>query len=111
MCDLNPTELAWANIKHYGRSHNMTGDMSLKRLEERVWEGLNRVTANNWSGFCQCVISFENEYWVKDGVMDDTIDSSVINLGTSESDDEDSELSNHAKSEEDSDSDLAHPLE
>jgi hypothetical protein len=43
--------------------------------------------------------------------MENATDSFVINLGTSESDDEDSELSNHAKSEEDSDSDLAHPLE
>jgi hypothetical protein len=43
--------------------------------------------------------------------MEDAIDSFVINLGTSESDDEGSELSNHDESEEDSDSDLAHPLE
>jgi transposase len=47
MCHLNPTELAWANIKHYVRSHNTTGDMSLKRPEELVREGLDRVTANN----------------------------------------------------------------
>jgi transposase len=96
MCDRNPIELAWANIKHYVRSHNMTEDMSLKRLEELLREGLNRVTANNWSGFCQHVVSFENEYWVKDSVMEDATDSFVINLGTSESDDEDSELSKYA---------------
>jgi hypothetical protein len=78
---------------------------------QQVREGLNGVTASNWSGFCQRVASFENEYWVKDGVMEDATDSFVINLGTSESDDVDSESSNHAESEEDSDSDLAHPLE
>jgi hypothetical protein len=109
MCDLDPIELAWANIKHYVRYHNMTGAMSLKRLEELVREGLNRVTTNDWSGFFQLVISFKNEYWVKDGVVEDEIDSFVINLGTSESDDEDIESNNHDKSEEDSDSDLAFP--
>jgi transposase len=72
MCGLNPIELAWANIKHYLRSDNMAGDMSLKRLEELAREGLNRVTANNWSVFCQHVVSFKNEYWVKDSVMEDT---------------------------------------
>jgi hypothetical protein len=79
------------NIKHYVRSHNTTGDISLNRLEEHVKERLNRVTANNWPGFCQRVVSFENEYWVKDGVMEDTITSFVINLGTNKGDDEDSE--------------------
>jgi hypothetical protein len=72
--------------------------------------GLNRGTASNWSGFCQRAVSFENGYWVKDGVMQDATDSFVINLGTSKSDDEDSETSNHDESEEDSDSDLARPL-
>jgi hypothetical protein len=91
MFDLNPIELAWTNIKYYVRFHNMTGDMSLKRLEELVRERFNRVTTNSWSGFCQCVISFENEYWVKDGNMEDAVDSFVINLGTSESDNEDTE--------------------
>jgi transposase len=31
MCDKNPIELAWrTNIKHYVRSHDTTGEMSLK---------------------------------------------------------------------------------
>jgi transposase len=30
MCNLNPIELAWANIKHYARSHNTTGDVTEK---------------------------------------------------------------------------------
>jgi transposase len=32
MCDLNPIELAWRQIKDYLRSHNTAGDMSLTRL-------------------------------------------------------------------------------
>jgi hypothetical protein len=90
MCNLNPIELVWSNIKHYVRSNNMTGHMSLKRLEELVREGLDIVRANDWSGFYQCVIFLENECWLEDGVMEDAVDSFVINLGTS-----DSELSNH----------------
>jgi transposase len=46
-CDLNPTEIAQASIKHYVRSHNTTGDMSPKKMEEPVKEGLNRATSNN----------------------------------------------------------------
>jgi hypothetical protein len=32
MCDLNPTELPWHQMKGYVRSHNTAGDMSLTRL-------------------------------------------------------------------------------
>jgi transposase len=39
---LNPTELAWANIKHYVGPHNTTEDMSLKILEELVTQQSNR---------------------------------------------------------------------
>jgi transposase len=36
MCDLNPIELAWRQIKGYVRSRNTAGDMSLSRLQELV---------------------------------------------------------------------------
>jgi hypothetical protein len=36
VCDLNPIELAWRQIKDYVRSHNMVGDMSLTRLQELI---------------------------------------------------------------------------
>jgi hypothetical protein len=48
---------------------------------------------------------------VKDDDMKGAVDSFVINLGTSGSDDGDRELSSHDRSGEHSDLDLAHPLE
>jgi transposase len=45
MCELSPIELAWAKLKRHVRSRNTTGDMSTKRIEEPVMEGLNMKTA------------------------------------------------------------------
>jgi transposase len=44
MCDLNPLELAWRQIKDYVRSHNTSEDMSLTRLQELEQEAIKGVT-------------------------------------------------------------------
>lgn len=39
LCDLNPIELAWREIKKYTESCNTTADMPLTRLQELEQEG------------------------------------------------------------------------
>jgi transposase len=51
MSELSPAELVWAKLKRHVRSRNTTGDMSMKRIEELVMEGLNEITAADWFGF------------------------------------------------------------
>jgi hypothetical protein len=55
MCELCPVVLAWAKLKCHVRSRNTTGDMSMKRTEKLVMEGLDEITAADWLGFSQHV--------------------------------------------------------
>jgi hypothetical protein len=88
MCDLNPIELAWRQLKDYVRSHNTAGDMSLTRLQELVQEVIKGVIKEDWAGYCRYVTNIENSYWEKDTIMEDIIDNFIINLGDTDSDED-----------------------
>jgi transposase len=90
MCDLNPIELAWRQIKDYVRFHNTSEDMSLKRLQELVKEAIKSVTKEDWAGYCHNVTNIENSSLEKDAIMEDVIDNFIINVGDTDSSDEDS---------------------
>ncbi|KAJ4437060.1 hypothetical protein ANN_17195 [Periplaneta americana] len=90
MCDLSAIELAWSSVKNYVRSHNTTGDMSLKRLQELVQEGLKSITKEDWTGYCKHVSDIENYYWEKEAIMEDVIDEFIINVGDADTSDDDS---------------------
>ena len=49
MCDLNPVELAWSEVKNYFHENNMTG---LKWLMNITVEGVAAMTAKDWEGYC-----------------------------------------------------------
>lgn len=90
MCDLNAIELAWSKVKRFVRDHNTTGDTSLVKLQAIVREAIKNVTAADWAGYYQHIIKLEEEYWVKDAVMEDAVDSLVISLGANEDSDDES---------------------
>lgn len=114
MCELNPIEFAWAKIKYYIREHNTSGDMSLTRLQELSADAVNAVTANDWTGFTKKVIQKEDYYWNRDFVVEEAIDSVVVNIASDNSDSENDfdEESDDDNIVEDQDSEiLATPLD
>jgi hypothetical protein len=83
-CELNPIELAWSVVKNYCRKHNKT--FTLKDIEELVPLGFAEVTPDMWTNFCSHVKKVEDEYWEKDGLIEDAMEEFVIQLSESDMD-------------------------
>lgn len=107
MCELNPIELAWAQVKHYIRNKNV-GDLNNSVLFDLTNEAINSVTAKDWRNYIEHVHKIENEYWEKDGIMETLTDDIIINLG--ENVDSTDDEQDNSTDEEDSGSELAVPL-
>lgn len=115
MCELNAVELAWAKIKRLVREKNTTGDLSLKMLTELTESAISSVTKQDWEGYCKHVEKEEEQYWKKDCILPDLVDSIIINLGGTSSDsdsdnDSDNSSTDSAVSADEFEEDLAQPL-
>lgn len=71
MCELKAIELTLAKIKRTVRDNNITGDLSLTKLQEVTKNAVASVTPADWEGYDRHVIKLENELWVKDGLLED----------------------------------------
>ena len=83
--ELNP---AWSVVKGYVAKHNKK--FTLKEVEALVPQAINSVTPTMWKKFCEHTEKVENEYWKKDGLVEDVVEEILINVGDS-SDDESSD--------------------
>ena len=83
--ELNPIELAWSVVKGYVAKHNKK--FTLKEIEELVPQGISQVTPQMWKKFCDHTVKVEEEYWKKDGLVEDIVEEILITVG--EDDDSD----------------------
>lgn len=90
-CELNPIELAWSMVKHYVKVNNTT--FKIEDVKKLLYEGIDRVTAENWQNFEKHTIEEETKFLNIDGTVDNVIDDVVISItaetSTSESEDSD----------------------
>ena len=77
--ELNPIELAWSMVKGYVAKNNKK--FTLKEIEALVPEGIRSVTPALWKKFCEHTETVEDEYWERDGLVEDVVEEIMFNVG------------------------------
>lgn len=100
MCELNPIEIAWAQLKRFIRDKNTTGEFSIKMLRELVDQGIVSITSDDWKKFCSHVLKIEDDFWTNDQYMEE-MEHLIITLnGDSSGDDTDFDSDSEASDKE-----------
>ena len=77
-CELNPIELAWASVKAYIAQHNTR--YTLQEVQRLTPEGFKHTTVDMWRNFYRCVVKVEEDYMVKDGIVEETVEEMNLQL-------------------------------
>ena len=83
-CELNPIELAWASVKAYIVRHNTR--YTLQEVERLTPEGFKHTTADMWRNIYRHVVKVEEDYMVKDGIVEEIVEEMTLTI-TPDSDD------------------------
>lgn len=97
MCELNPIEMVWAQVKHFIRTHNTTGEFTINILKDLTERAIASITKEDWQKYCKHVIDIENKFWVSDQYMEEVeplIISPNDDSSDSDSDSDDTDSSN-----------------
>jgi len=94
--DLNPIELAWAQVKNNVALHNVS--YNIHDVEERLNNNISNLSPDSWKKFVEHVKKLEDSLWEVDNVVDSFTDENriVVNLGNSS----DSETESNSELEE-----------
>ncbi|XP_046145947.1 uncharacterized protein LOC123989268 [Osmia bicornis bicornis] len=71
-CELNPIELAWAQIKNYIKTRNTT--YKLDDVQRLLYEAVEDVTAESWQNFIRHTRGEENRFLEIDQITDNMLD-------------------------------------
>lgn len=55
--------------------------------------GIESITEDDWAGYCQHIRKLENEYWIRDGLMENFVDNLIIQVNEIDSEDDEMEFS------------------
>ncbi len=84
-CELNPIEMAWAQMKNYIKKNNIK--FTLSEIERLTHTAFTVVTPNRWKSLITHVQQkVENHYWEVDGLQQELVEEFIISTeGDSES--------------------------
>ena len=96
--DLNPIELVWSDIK--GRVGESVSD-SLEVKRRLCEQAISEYSVSKWKNCCKHVRDIEDEYWSKDALIDNAIDSFIISVNNGSLSEYESESEDESSNQED----------
>jgi hypothetical protein len=82
--ELNPIEKIWASVKNWVAERNIT--FKLKEVECLVRKRFSEITINNWAAICRHVAKTEDEYILREAMLDEALEQFDFIVNTSSSD-------------------------
>ena len=104
-CDLNAIELAWAATKRYIKERNVNSELSMKEMKKLTSEALSGISKEQWSKYCDHVISVENKYWETDNLVEEAVENLSFIVGDENDSDSSTEIA-ESDSEDDGDNEM-----
>lgn len=93
MCELNPIEAAWTKIKDIVKEHKIHSDLSIEKIRKIIEMSIQKITNKDWNEFDEHVIACETDYWNRDMLMENTLDTFVVEVNNDEDSNSDSPMS------------------
>lgn len=84
--ELNPIELIWATVKNWVAEKNVT--FKINDIIQLADEKFGSITQADWKTRCDKIRDTEEEYFTREGLLDDRLEDIIINTG----DDTDSDM-------------------
>lgn len=75
-CELNPIELAWASMKGYVAKHNK--NFTMTETKQLTIDRFKHTVKEVWRSFCRHMVDIENEYFEKDGLVENFVEDFTI---------------------------------
>ncbi|XP_076621619.1 uncharacterized protein LOC143342022 [Colletes latitarsis] len=83
MCELNPIELIWAQVKRKVRENNPS-TLTSAQLYKLTDDAINSISPEDWVKCCEHVEKLEKQYWEKDNLLDSMMAELTIEDSNSE---------------------------
>ena len=101
-CELNPIEMAWAQVKGFIRVHNTK--FTLTHVKQLTFDGFAHVGSEEWEKLVQHVQNkVEDKFWEEDALQESYIEEFIIQVSDSDREDSNSNSDISGSSEESDD--------
>lgn len=85
--DLNPIELIWATVKNNVAARNV--NFKIEDVRKIAEEEFSRISEQDWQKCCKHVVNIENKYFESEILVDERIESLIIDVNNESDSDDD----------------------
>lgn len=85
-CELNPIENVWSIMKHKVAMRNV--EQKNANIEAFIQEAVAEITPNYWQKYCDNARKIREEFWEKDGLLDDVLEEMTFTVNRDSSSEE-----------------------